>query len=312
MPDSRIRKWTEENLKHSKELKLEALAAQKRMAESVNQKKSAAGAVSLNGSALPTKDGVKPPSSAMRADAGPLSASLPPSARTQKRTRESDVVERDEGVPRPRLGLQIPDTLKARLIDDWQWTTKDERLVPLPRQPTVAEILQELRSVLPAKRRGSAAADNEDEVFNGLLGYFDKCLGTILLYRFERQQYADIRRHYGHDARMSEIYGVEHLLRLLGMRPRSIRPLAVMDADRHRASIHERPRGPDQDGSSCCESSPRLPARSAHVSALGRRLRPAMANSGFRHRFIAQKQSDLFAESYDVTAASYSRMLNYQ
>ena len=31
-----------------------------------------------------------------------------------------------------------------------------------------------------------------------------------------------------------------------------------------------------------------------------------------RHRFIAQRQGELFVPSYDVTAASYSRMLNYQ
>jgi hypothetical protein len=54
-----------------------------------------------------------------------------------------------------------------------------------------------------------------DEVLQGLQDYFDKALGTILLYRFEREQYAlTLMRFPGR--RMSEIYGAEHLLRLFG------------------------------------------------------------------------------------------------
>lgn len=62
-------------------------------------------------------------------------------------------------------------------------------------------------------------------VISGLTCYFDKSLGTHLLYRFERKQYAEIRKRFytgphvrvGVDEKeMSEIYGAEHLLRLLG------------------------------------------------------------------------------------------------
>lgn len=53
------------------------------------------------------------------------------------------------------------------------------------------------------------------EVLSGIKTYFDKCLGNLLLYRFERQQYVDIRkRNTGKED--SEIYGGEHLLRLFG------------------------------------------------------------------------------------------------
>lgn len=111
----------------------------------------------------------------------------------------------------------MPDQLKARLVDDWEWITKDHRLVPLPRNPSVAEILTEYRLSVPMKRPGSAEADVFDEIMTGLQQYFEKCLGTILLYRFERQQYADIRKKYGDGLKLSEIYGAEHFLRLLGM-----------------------------------------------------------------------------------------------
>lgn len=49
--------------------------------------------------------------------------------------------------------------------------------------------------------------------------------GNNLLYRFERGQYADARRRYitgqhvviGEEKTMGEVYGAEHLLRMLGM-----------------------------------------------------------------------------------------------
>ena len=61
-------------------------------------------------------------------------------------------------------------------------------------------------------------------IIAGLTTYFDRALGANLLYRFERPQYAEIRRQYvtgpkvvvGQEREMSAIYGAEHLLRMLG------------------------------------------------------------------------------------------------
>jgi len=62
-------------------------------------------------------------------------------------------------------------------------------------------------------------------VIDGLQAYFDRALGNQLLYRFERPQYADIRKKYftGQEVvvgqtekEMSYIYGAEHLLRMMG------------------------------------------------------------------------------------------------
>lgn len=61
-------------------------------------------------------------------------------------------------------------------------------------------------------------------IVSGLQVYFDRSLGANLLYRFERPQYAGIRKQYvtgpkviiGQEKEMSAVYGAEHLLRMLG------------------------------------------------------------------------------------------------
>lgn len=61
-------------------------------------------------------------------------------------------------------------------------------------------------------------------IVSGLTCYFDRSLGANLLYRFERPQYATIRKEYitgghvvlGTEKEMSQVYGAEHLLRMLG------------------------------------------------------------------------------------------------
>lgn len=114
--------------------------------------------------------------------------------------------------------INIPDNLKALLVDDWENVTKNQQLVPLPRDLNVNQLLQKYRESVPKKREGSADADIFDEVIAGLKLYFDRSLGTILLYRFERQQYLEIRKeHPGKEP--SDIYGAEHLLRLFGKLP---------------------------------------------------------------------------------------------
>lgn len=109
--------------------------------------------------------------------------------------------------------FQIPAALQRQLTDDWEFVTKSYRLVPLPRNPTVAGVLQRWVS---SKRQ--AAADRAiKEVADALQVYFDAALSKILLYRFERKQYVD----FFHNADKapppvpSAVYGAEHLLRLL-------------------------------------------------------------------------------------------------
>ena len=73
-------------------------------------------------------------------------------------------------------------------------------------------------------------------VIAGLQTYFDRALGAYLLYRFERPQFAEIRRQYvtgqtvvvGQEKDMSAVYGAEHLLTMLGESSSSVSSLNVL------------------------------------------------------------------------------------
>ena len=53
------------------------------------------------------------------------------------------------------------------------------------------------------------------EVVDGLKMYFERALPKILLYRNERQQYAEWKRRHP-SMKLVDVYGSEHLLRLFG------------------------------------------------------------------------------------------------
>lgn len=118
----------------------------------------------------------------------------------------------------------MPEQLKSILVDDWEYVTKNLTLVPLPAAHPVNEILNEYFDEEKERRQlGSAEADILEEVIVGLKDYFDRCLGRILLYRFERQQYFDARQLWMEGkgpwegkSSPGDVYGAEHLCRLLG------------------------------------------------------------------------------------------------
>ena len=122
------------------------------------------------------------------------------------------------------MRIHVPDHLKALLVDDWENVTKNMSLVPLPSEHPVNEILTTYFEEEKHKRRlGSAEADLLEEVVAGCKEYFEKCVGRILLYRFERQQYHEVRKLWeegkgeweGKNA--GDVYGAEHLCRLFGI-----------------------------------------------------------------------------------------------
>lgn len=110
--------------------------------------------------------------------------------------------------------IKIPDELKPWLVDDWDAVTKQRKLVELPVKTTVQDIID---GYVQFKKSGKSVSTAKEpqilEVANGLVEYFNVTLGSQLLYKFERPQYAEILAKHP-DKPMSAIYGSVHLLRL--------------------------------------------------------------------------------------------------
>ncbi|RKP06762.1 MRG-domain-containing protein [Thamnocephalis sphaerospora] len=129
----------------------------------------------------------------------------------KKRPREDEPVdEEEEYMARPEVRIPIPSPLKVRLVDDFEWVTRQHKLVPLPRTPSVNQIIDMYCESREKKRTGDSQLT---EFAAGLRAYFDRALGNRLLYRLERQQYAQILKEQP-NAIVSDVYGAEHLLRL--------------------------------------------------------------------------------------------------
>lgn len=85
---------------------------------------------------------------------------------------------------KPSVKIVVADHIRALLVDDWDFVTRQQQLVPLPAEHSVNSILNEyLEYERPQRQQGSAQADILEEVVAGLKLYFEKCLGRILLYR---------------------------------------------------------------------------------------------------------------------------------
>ncbi|POW19555.1 hypothetical protein PSHT_04534 [Puccinia striiformis] len=96
-------------------------------------------------------------------------------------------------------------------------------VVSLPRTPTVKKLLEEYEEYTINEPITTTPQSKNliKEVNAGLKVYFDRSLGHSLLYRNERQQFIDIRKKLKGKL-PSEIYGAEHLLRLIVNLPEMI------------------------------------------------------------------------------------------
>lgn len=121
--------------------------------------------------------------------------------------------------------FQIAPALQRQLVDDWEFVTKERRLVPLPRELTVQDLLLKW---VAGRRQSSDKATRE--VAEALQTYFDAALPRLLLYRFERQQYDDISQKQSPMV-PSAVYGPEHFLRLLVKLPYLLEGTAI-EADK--------------------------------------------------------------------------------
>ncbi|KAK9061885.1 hypothetical protein SSX86_019069 [Deinandra increscens subsp. villosa] len=142
----------------------------------------------------------------------------------KKRKHESSAEKENTAVEKV-VGIEIPQTLKKQLVDDWGFVNEQNKLVELPRSPNVDDILKmylEYRS-----KKDNMITDSVEEILKGLRCYFDRALPVILLYDKERLQY---RESIKNDVSPSSIYGAEHLLRLFVKLP-EILPYVNIEGD---------------------------------------------------------------------------------
>eukprot|EP00252_Welwitschia_mirabilis_P009385 TRINITY_DN2195_c0_g1_i1.p1 TRINITY_DN2195_c0_g1~~TRINITY_DN2195_c0_g1_i1.p1 ORF type:complete len:396 (+),score=91.11 TRINITY_DN2195_c0_g1_i1:169-1188(+) len=131
--------------------------------------------------------------------------------RGKKRKGDSGTEEKDVEISEKVVQIQLPNTLKKQLLDDWEFVTRLGKLVKLPRNPSVDDILK--RYLEHKAKKEGLAGDSIVEILNGLRSYFDKALPSMLLYKQERQQYSEAVSETVNVA-PSSVYGAEHLLRL--------------------------------------------------------------------------------------------------
>ncbi|XP_017475697.1 PREDICTED: LOW QUALITY PROTEIN: nuA4 complex subunit EAF3 homolog [Rhagoletis zephyria] len=140
------------------------------------------------------------------------STSITPAA---SHTRLDTCVESEETfLSKVEVKIKIPDELKQCLADDWDAITRQHKLLDIPAKITVQDIVDQYIAFKKTSKSTNASKEVAiNDVLNGVVEYFNVMLGSQLLYKFERPQYAEILQQHP-ETSLSKLYGGFHLLRL--------------------------------------------------------------------------------------------------
>ncbi|CAO1404290.1 unnamed protein product [Diamesa tonsa] len=240
VPENRVLKYNEVNCQLQKEtMKTHATSTKnsKKAAKTTTKKIETSKDTPDSRSSTPSKDTVKETStssSRSRASSSKSISNTPVPSTTGKESKLedaplSDVPKKkrqrldtsisnegeDNTISKNEISIAIPKDLKLCLVDDWHAINSQHKLAELPAKMTVDQIVEDYIQYKQSKstNKDQQGTTSCQDVSNGILEYFNVMLGSQLLYKVERPQYAEILSKHP-DTKMSKIYGAFHLLRL--------------------------------------------------------------------------------------------------
>uniref|UniRef100_A0A182QZI4 Chromo domain-containing protein n=1 Tax=Anopheles farauti TaxID=69004 RepID=A0A182QZI4_9DIPT len=161
-----------------------------------------------------TTEGKEPTEKTKDDSTGEQNSSKSGKKRGRSDTNSSNVESEDQFMSKVEVKIKIPDELKVWLVDDWDAISRQNKLLELPAKVTVQEIVDNYVQYKKQSKVTTATKETAvTDIGNGIVEYFNVMLGSQLLYKFERPQYAEIIQG-NPGVPMAKIYGSVHLLRL--------------------------------------------------------------------------------------------------
>lgn len=129
------------------------------------------------------------------------------------------------------IKIDILQPLKDWLIDDWDLITRQKKILVLPARVTVDHVIASyVKEKVSVKGLTQRMESTIVQISNRIRDCFNVLLGKMMLYKFERQQYAEMLSEYPGSS-MCQIYGSIHLLRMFTKLGTLLTPLAFPEKD---------------------------------------------------------------------------------